>query len=191
MLISIKNKVILITGPNAGGKTVVLKTIGIISLLLQSGIHVPVHPDSTMHFFDNILLDIGDEQSIEDDLSTFSSHLSNIKHVLENADNDSIVLLDEIGTGTDPAEGSAIASAVLISLKEKGATVFASTHHGSLKIIANEIEGFENAAMEFDTVNLKPTYLFKQGVPGSKLCIRGCKENWIYPGIFQAGQRIS
>jgi len=162
-----KNKIIVITGPNAGGKTVVLKTIGIIALLVQSGIHVPVHPDSNLHFFDNILLDIGDEQSIEDDLSTFSSHLSNIKHVLEEADKDSIVLLDEIGTGTDPAEGSALAVAVLISLQRQGATVLASTHHGSLKVIANEVEGFENAAMEFDTVNLKPTYLFKQGIPGS------------------------
>lgn len=162
-----KNKVIIITGPNAGGKTVVLKTIGIISLLLQSGIHIPANPDSNIHFFDNILLDIGDEQSIEDDLSTFSSHLSNMKHVLENADGDSLVLLDEIGTGTDPVEGSALASAVLLSLGKLGAVVFATTHHGSLKIIANELEGFENAAMEFDTVNLKPNYLFKQGIPGS------------------------
>jgi DNA mismatch repair protein MutS2 len=180
-----KNKVIIITGPNAGGKTVVLKTIGIVSLLLQSGIHAPIHPDSNMHFFDNILVDIGDEQSIEDDLSTFSSHLSNIKNVLDNADNDSIVLLDEIGTGTDPAEGSAIAAAVLISLKEKGATVFASTHHGSLKIIANELEGFENAAMEFDTVNLKPTYAFKQGIPGSSYAFEVAKRIGFTPGFFK------
>ncbi len=180
-----KNKVIVITGPNAGGKTVVLKTLGIIALLIQSGIHVPVHPDSNMHFFDNILLDIGDEQSIEDDLSTFSSHLSNIRYVLEEADKDSIVLLDEIGTGTDPAEGSALAAAVLISLQRQGATVLASTHHGSLKVIANELDGFENAAMEFDTVNLKPTYLFKQGVPGSSYAFEVAQRIGFSQGFFK------
>ncbi|MEJ2616319.1 MAG: endonuclease MutS2, partial [Ignavibacteriaceae bacterium] len=160
-------KVILITGPNAGGKTVVLKTIGLLSLLVNSGIHIPVNPDSNFHFFSNILLDIGDEQSIEDDLSTFSSHLSNIKNILGKADKNSLVLLDEVGTGTDPAEGSALATAVLIQLRDKGSTVLATTHHGSLKLIANDLENFENAAMEFDTENLKPTYIFHQGMPGS------------------------
>ncbi|MDR3611290.1 MAG: endonuclease MutS2 [Ignavibacteriaceae bacterium] len=183
-----KNKVIIITGPNTGGKTVVLKTIGIISLLLQSGIHIPASPDSNMHFFSNILMDIGDEQSIEDDLSTFSSHLSNIKHVLDNADSDSLVLLDEIGTGTDPAEGSAIAAAVLLSLGRQGAVVFATTHHGSLKIIANELDGFENAAMEFDTVNLKPNYLFKQGIPGSSYAFEVAKRIGFTPGFFNLAE---
>jgi DNA mismatch repair protein MutS2 len=183
-----QNKVIIITGPNAGGKTVVLKTIGLISLLLQSGIHIPANPDSNMHFFNNILLDIGDEQSIEDDLSTFSSHLSNIKHVLEKADGNSLVLLDEIGTGTDPAEGSAFAAAVLVSLGKQGAAVFASTHHGSLKIIANELEGFENAAMEFDNVNLKPTYLFKQGIPGSSYAFEVAKRIGFTSEFFQLAE---
>jgi DNA mismatch repair protein MutS2 len=160
-------KVILITGPNAGGKTVVLKTIGLLSLLVNSGIHIPASPDSNFHFFDTILLDIGDEQSIEDDLSTFSSHLSNIKNMLEKADKNSLVLLDEVGTGTDPAEGSALAAALLIQLRDNGSTVLATTHHGSLKLIANDLEGFENAAMEFDTANLKPDYIFNQGIPGS------------------------
>ncbi len=160
-------KVIIITGPNAGGKTVVLKTVGLLSLMLQSGIHIPVSPDSNFHYFKNILIDIGDEQSIEDDLSTFSSHLSNINNILQQADSDSLVLLDEIGTGTDPTEGSALAIAVLLTLRNQGALVFASTHHGSLKLIANDEKGFENAAMEFDTQNLKPTYVFKQGIPGS------------------------
>ncbi len=114
-----------------------------------------------------MLLDIGDQQSIEDDLSTFSSHLLNIKNILESSDQKSLVLLDEIGTGTDPTEGAALAAAVLLQLKDKGATVFATTHHGDLKLIANNIDGFENAAMEFDHVNLKPTYNFKQGIPGS------------------------
>ena len=160
-------KIIVITGPNAGGKTVVLKTIGLLSLLLQSGIHIPVHPDSNFHLFKNILIDIGDEQSLEDDLSTFSSHLNNLKNILLNADENSLVLLDEIGTGTDPTEGSALAAAILLKLRDKKALVLASTHHGSLKIIANNEAGFVNAAMEFDHAQLKPTYKFKLGVPGS------------------------
>jgi DNA mismatch repair protein MutS2 len=168
-------KVVLITGPNAGGKTVVLKTIGLLVSLFQSGIHIPVSPDSNMYLFEKILLDIGDEQSLEDDLSTFSSHLSNINNILKNADSESLVLLDEIGTGTDPAEGSALAAAVLVQLRDKGAIVIATTHHGSLKLIANELEGFENAAMEFDTENLKPTYIFKQGIPGSSYAFEVAK----------------
>ena len=168
--LNLENKgwnVIVITGPNAGGKTVVLKTIGLLSLMLQSGIHIPASPDSNFHKFNNILVDIGDEQSIEDDLSTFSSHLSNIKTILLSADSDSLVLLDEVGTGTDPSEGSALAVAVLLMLHKRNALVFASTHHGSLKLIAHDQDGFENAAMEFDSQNLKPTYMFKQGIPGS------------------------
>jgi DNA mismatch repair protein MutS2 len=160
-------KVILITGPNAGGKTVVLKTIGLLHLMVNSGIHAPCSPDSNFHFFENILVDIGDAQSLEDDLSTFSSHLSNINNILNSASSDSLVLLDEIGTGTDPAEGSALAAGILLKLKEKNALVFATTHHGNLKIIAHDMPGFENAAMEFDHINLKPTYHFKQGIPGS------------------------
>lgn len=162
-----EQRIVIITGPNAGGKTVVLKTIGLLALLLQSGIHIPLDPDSNFHLFDNVLVDIGDEQSIEDDLSTFSSHLTNLKSILSVSDKNSLVLLDEIGTGTDPAEGSALASAILLRLREKHALVFASTHHGSLKVIANAEEGFVNAGMEFDHKELKPTYTFKLGVPGS------------------------
>ena len=160
-------KVVVITGPNAGGKTVVLKTIGLLSLLLQSGVHIPVNPDSNFHIFNNVLIDIGDEQSLEDDLSTFSSHLNNLKNILNQADDNSLVLLDEIGTGTDPTEGSALAAAVLLKLRDNGALVFASTHHGSLKIIANNEIKFVNAAMEFDHEKLAPTYKFKLGTPGS------------------------
>lgn len=161
------SKVIIITGPNAGGKTVVLKTIGILSLMLQSGIHIPVSPDSNFHIFSKILLDIGDEQSIEDDLSTFSSHLRNLKTILEEADENSLVLLDEIGTGTDPTEGSALAAAILKELMNKAKLVFASTHHGSLKLFAYSIDGMQNAAMQFDHENLTPTYRFVFGIPGS------------------------
>lgn len=161
------SKVIIITGPNAGGKTVVLKTIGLLSLMLQSGIHIPVSPDSNFHLFSKILLDIGDEQSIEDDLSTFSSHLQNLKFILDKADSNSLVLLDEIGTGTDPTEGSALAAAILKKLLDNGALVFASTHHGSLKLFAYSIKGMQNAAMQFDHDNLTPTYKFTLGMPGS------------------------
>jgi len=162
-----KQKVILITGPNAGGKTVVLKTVGLIYLMALSGIHIPADPDSNLHYINKILMDIGDRQSIEDDLSTFSSHLSNTKNIIDEADDKSFVLLDEVGTGTDPAEGSALAAAILITLRNRNAFVLATTHHGNLKLIANDLQGFQNAAMEFDDKNLKPTYFFKQGLPGS------------------------
>ena len=162
-----KDKVVIITGPNAGGKTVVLKTIGILNLMIQSGIHIPVNSNSNFQVFDNILIDIGDQQSLEDDLSTFSSHLKNLKSIIDNADLNSLILLDEIGTGTDPAEGSALAAAILQTLLEKGSTVFASTHHGSLKVFAYNIQGMQNAAMEFDHFNLSPTYKFNLGIPGS------------------------
>ncbi|MGE5498867.1 MAG: endonuclease MutS2, partial [Syntrophothermus sp.] len=159
--------VVLITGPNAGGKTVVLKTVGLLALMAMSGIHIPAGPDSNMYFFTDILIDIGDQQSIEDDLSTFSSHLSNIRNILRKSAKDTLVLLDEIGTGTDPAEGAALAIATLLKLREKEAFVLATTHHGSLKIFANEIDGFQNASMEFDNDKLAPTYNFRQGIPGS------------------------
>jgi DNA mismatch repair protein MutS2 len=164
----IKEKnVVLITGPNAGGKSVVLKTIGLVSLMALSAIPAPISPDSNIYFFDSVLLDIGDAQSLEDDLSTFSSHLKNIKEIISFSDSDSLILIDEIGTGTDPAEGSALAAATLIELQGKGALVFATTHHGNLKLVANSLSGFENAAMEFDNKNLRPTYRFMQGIPGS------------------------
>ena len=162
-----KDKIIVITGPNAGGKTVVLKTVGLLVSLAQSGIHIPVHPDSNLHFFNKIFIDIGDEQSIENDLSTFSSHLSNLNYIVNNATPDSLILLDEIGTGTDPAEGSALATAILLRLLEIGATVLATTHHGNLKMLATAFEGIQNASMKFDTERLIPTYEFYQGLPGS------------------------
>lgn len=162
-----ENNVILITGPNAGGKTVVLKTTGLLMAMALSGIHIPAHPDSNFHLMNNILIDIGDQQSIEDDLSTFSSHLTNIKSILDQSNDKTLVLIDEIGTGTDPAEGSALAAGVLIKLKDLKAKVLATTHHGNLKMIANDMEGFQNASMEYDTEHLAPTYKFIQGLPGS------------------------
>ena len=181
-------KVILITGPNAGGKTVVLKTIGLLHLMINSGIHIPCNPDSNFHFFKDILVDIGDEQSLEDDLSTFSSHLSNINHILKSASSDSLILLDEIGTGTDPAEGSALAAGILVYLSQKKSLVFATTHHGNLKIIAHDMPGFENAAMEFDHKNLKPTYKFKQGIPGSSYAFEIAKRIGLDEGLMSTAQ---
>ncbi len=170
-----KEKVIVITGPNAGGKTVALKTVGILILMAQSGIPIPANPDSNFHYFEKVLVDIGDAQSIEDDLSTFSSHLKNIKNIIEEASNKTLVLIDEIGTGTDPTEGAAIATGVLITLRDKGASILATTHHDSLKVIANQLEGFQNASMEFDTNELKPTYIFNQGMPGSSYAFEVAK----------------
>lgn len=158
---------VIITGPNAGGKTVLIKSIGLLVLMAQSGIHIPAGPDTNLHIFDKILVDIGDSQSIDDDLSTFSSHLSNIKHILEIADESTLVLIDEIGTGTDPDSGAAISRSILLELSEKGSLVFSTTHLSALKALASEFEGFNNASMSFDTDELKPTYLFRQGIPGS------------------------
>lgn len=178
-------RVVIITGPNAGGKTVVLKTIGLLCLMLQSGIHIPVNPDSNFLIFEKILIDIGDQQSIEDDLSTFSSHLKNLKMISEAADEKSLVLLDEIGTGTDPTEGSALAAALLKKLLSKSALTFATTHHGNLKIFAFEVEGINNASMQFDHISLSPTYKFKLGIPGSSYAFEIAEKSGLDKNIIQ------
>jgi DNA mismatch repair protein MutS2 len=162
-----EDKIIVITGPNAGGKTVVLKTIGLLTLMFKSGLHISADPDSNILWFDKILIDIGDQQSLEDDLSTFSSHLLNIKNILDVADSDSLVLLDELGTGTDPIEGSAIATGVLFELRKRNCTVLSTTHHSNLKILAGTTSGFQNSSMLFDTEKFLPTYVFTQGLPGA------------------------
>jgi DNA mismatch repair protein MutS2 len=162
---------LIITGPNAGGKTVALKTVGLLSLMLISGLHIPASPDSTFPFFKEIFIDIGDQQSIENDLSSFTSHLLNLKGILEEANSQSLVLIDEIGAGTDPTEGGALAAAVLGSLTAKKSLTIATTHHGALKAFAHETQGFENGAMEFDQVTLRPTYRFKSGIPGSSYAV--------------------
>jgi DNA mismatch repair protein MutS2 len=162
-----KKRCLLITGPNAGGKTVALKTIGIVTLLARTGLHVPCEDGTSVALFGRIYADIGDEQSIELSLSTFSSHMKNTIEILHSADRDSLILLDEVGAGTDPFEGSAIARAIIEELMETGATVVATTHHMSLKVFAHENQLLENASMEFDSDNLRPTYRLIQGVPGA------------------------
>lgn len=184
------DRVIIITGPNAGGKTVVLKTIGILTLMLQAGIHIPVHPDSNFHLFSKVLIDIGDQQSIEDDLSTFSSHLKNLNHILKEADSNSLVLLDEIGTGTDPTEGASLAAAILKKLLEKGALVFASTHHGSLKLFAYNVPGMVNAAMQFNHETLSPTYVFKLGVPGSSYAFQIAERIGLQKDVIAEAEKL-
>ena len=159
-------RALVITGPNTGGKTVALKTVGLMTMMVQSGLHVPVNPGCEFTLFQNILVDIGDGQSIEQSLSTFSSHIRNISHIIEYANKNTLVIIDEMGAGTEPGEGMGIAIAVLEELYKRGATILATTHYSEIKVFAAESPGFQNGCMEFDVHSLKPLYRLKIGKAG-------------------------
>lgn len=181
---------IIITGPNAGGKSVTMKTVGLCALMVQSGIPVPCDAESEFPIYEDVYVDIGDEQSLENDLSTFSSHISRLARIVALAGPRALVLIDEIGTGTDPAEGSALGAAILERLTDRRAHVIATTHHGMLKAFAHEHAGMRNAAMEFDLHSLQPTYVFRSGLPGSSYAFEITRRHGMDPAIIDRARSI-
>ncbi|MGB2696456.1 MAG: endonuclease MutS2, partial [Candidatus Zixiibacteriota bacterium] len=162
---------LVITGPNTGGKTVALKTVGLLTLMAQAGMHVPADPGTEVSIFQKIHADIGDEQSIEASLSTFSSHISRIIKAIKEADSECLILLDELGAGTDPKEGVALGEAIIDDLTHKEARTVITTHHGALKVLAEVSPKVENASLEFDRKTLKPTFRFQMGFPGASYAV--------------------
>ncbi len=180
--------VVVITGPNAGGKTVTIKTIGLLSVMALSGMPVPADSSTTIPFFHNLLVDIGDRQSIADNLSTFTAHLSNLMDFLNKADFHTLVLIDELGTGTDPEEGAALSCTILKELKVKGSLIFATTHLTDIKVFAHKTEGMVNASMEFDHKTLAPLYRLRIGEPGQSFAIETAKRFGMPKAIIESAK---
>ncbi len=183
-------KVMVITGSNAGGKTVALKTVGLLTLMALSGMPVPARDTSSFPLIDKLLVDMGDEQSIESSLSTFSAHIRRLSEILGQADQGSIVLLDELGTSTDPDEGAALACAILKRLQEQGALVIATTHLAGIKVFAEYTEGLVNAAMAFDPLTLTPLYRLKAGEPGLSHALEVAQRYGLDPAIITSARGL-
>ncbi len=184
--LSESNRILIISGPNAGGKSVCLKTVGLLQYMLQCGILVPMKQTSEVIIFDRIFIDMGDEQSIENDLSTYSSHLLNMKNLTEKANSSCLFLIDECGTGTDPSIGGAIAESVLEYLNSKGAYGIVTTHYSNLKLLAEKHESIVNGAMLFDTTNMKPLFQLSIGKPGSSFAFEIAKTIGLHPLIIES-----
>ncbi|MHC1748236.1 MAG: endonuclease MutS2 [Cellulosilyticaceae bacterium] len=176
---------LIITGPNAGGKTVVLKTIGLLTLIMQSGFHIPVKPGTNMSVFEKVYVDIGDNQSIENALSTFSSHVKNLATVINQTNKSTLLLFDEIGSGTEPSEGGALAIAILEALYQKGAITVATTHYNEIKDFSAKHPDFENAAMQFDQETLEPLYQLRIGKAGESNALWIAKRMGIQPDVLK------
>lgn len=186
-----KNRLVLISGPNAGGKSICMKAVGLLQLMLQSGFLLPLDPDSEFGIFKKFFTDIGDEQSLEDDLSTYSSRLKNMKNLLDNSDENSLVLIDEFGSGTDPKLGGAIAEAILKEMNHRRVFGVVTTHYSNLKIFAFKTKGIVNGAMLFDNEKLTPTYLLKVGKPGSSFAFEIAEKSGLDPRILKYAKHKS
>lgn len=188
--LTIANPFLLVSGPNAGGKSVCLKTVGLIQYMAQCGLLVPLHDKSTVGIYRNIFLDIGDQQSIENDLSTYSSHLKNMAFFLQNSDENTLVLLDELGAGTDPNFGGGIAESVLAGLLERKVWGVATTHYYNLKLFASNHSAIRNGAMQFDTQKLEPLFQLEIGKPGSSFALEIARKTGLPKGTIQRAEQI-